>query len=84
MAGLQYVHSSFVILPSDAPPGSDRALPRAQRRGAIIILGMLALAKRQIVADRVDSLVKVGLGKLGAVSCYVDILRRILAHYHIV
>ncbi|KAI0941851.1 hypothetical protein AcV7_002423 [Taiwanofungus camphoratus] len=44
---------------------SDRPLPKAQRRGAIIILGMLALARRSVVADRVDTLVKVGLGKLG-------------------
>ncbi|OCH87806.1 hypothetical protein OBBRIDRAFT_889536 [Obba rivulosa] len=44
---------------------SDRALPKAQRRGAIIILGMLALARRSVVAERVDTLVKVGLGRLG-------------------
>ncbi|EJF55739.1 hypothetical protein DICSQDRAFT_184215 [Dichomitus squalens LYAD-421 SS1] len=44
---------------------SDRPLPRAQRRGAVIILGMLALAKRQVVADRVETLVKVGLGERG-------------------
>ncbi|KZT06979.1 uncharacterized protein LAESUDRAFT_652146 [Laetiporus sulphureus 93-53] len=44
---------------------SDRPLPRIQRRGAIIILGMLALAKRSVVADRVETLVKTGLGNLG-------------------
>ncbi|KIP06713.1 hypothetical protein PHLGIDRAFT_106688 [Phlebiopsis gigantea 11061_1 CR5-6] len=44
---------------------SERGLPRAQRRGAVIILGMLALAKRSVVADRVDVLVKIGLGRLG-------------------
>ncbi|EKM51723.1 uncharacterized protein PHACADRAFT_150370 [Phanerochaete carnosa HHB-10118-sp] len=44
---------------------SERPLPRAQRRGAVIILGMLALARRSVVADRVDTLVKIGLGKLG-------------------
>ncbi|KAH9858536.1 non-SMC mitotic condensation complex subunit 1-domain-containing protein [Lenzites betulinus] len=44
---------------------SSRPLPRAQRRGAVIILGMLALAKRNVVADRVETLVKVGLGDLG-------------------
>lgn len=48
--------------------GSERPLPRIQRRGAVIILGMLALAKRSVVADRVDVLVKIGLGKLGQVS----------------
>ncbi|CCM04752.1 uncharacterized protein FIBRA_06942 [Fibroporia radiculosa] len=44
---------------------SERPLPKAQRRGAIIILGMLALARRSVVADRVETLVKVGLGSLG-------------------
>ncbi|KAI0354000.1 hypothetical protein OH77DRAFT_570986 [Trametes cingulata] len=44
---------------------SERPLPRAQRRGAVIILGMLALAKRSVVADRVETLVKVGLGDRG-------------------
>ncbi|KAI0628114.1 non-SMC mitotic condensation complex subunit 1-domain-containing protein [Trametes polyzona] len=44
---------------------SERPLPRAQRRGAVIILGMLALAKRSVVADRVETLVKVGLGERG-------------------
>ncbi|THH31058.1 hypothetical protein EUX98_g3140 [Antrodiella citrinella] len=44
---------------------SKRPLPRMQRQGAIIILGMLALAKRAIVSDRVDTLVKTGLGHLG-------------------
>lgn len=48
--------------------GSERPLPRVQRRGAVIILGMLALAKRSVVADRVDVLVKIGLGKLGQAS----------------
>jgi hypothetical protein len=42
-------------------------LPK-QRRGAIIILGMLALARRSVVKDRVDTLLKVGLGPLGKVS----------------
>ncbi|KAI0667334.1 non-SMC mitotic condensation complex subunit 1-domain-containing protein [Trametes maxima] len=44
---------------------SERPLPRAQRRGAVIVLGMLALAKRSVVADRVETLVKVGLGDRG-------------------
>ncbi|KAH9887887.1 non-SMC mitotic condensation complex subunit 1-domain-containing protein [Cubamyces lactineus] len=44
---------------------SERPLPRMQRRGAVIILGMLALAKRSVVADRVETLVKVGLGDRG-------------------
>ncbi|TDL22771.1 hypothetical protein BD410DRAFT_898004 [Rickenella mellea] len=44
---------------------SDKQLPRQQRRGAIIIIGMLALARRSIVTDRIDTLLKVGLGPFG-------------------
>ncbi|KAI0074195.1 hypothetical protein K474DRAFT_1665696 [Panus rudis PR-1116 ss-1] len=44
---------------------SERPLPRMQRRGAVIILGMLALARRSVVAEKVDVLVKIGLGNLG-------------------
>lgn len=47
---------------------SERPLPRAQRRGAVIILGMLALARRSVVADRADVLMRIGLGKLGQVK----------------
>jgi condensin complex subunit 1 len=48
--------------------GSDKPLPKNQRRGAIIILGMLAVARRHIVTERVDILLRVGLGPLGKVS----------------
>ncbi|EPQ52403.1 hypothetical protein GLOTRDRAFT_132468 [Gloeophyllum trabeum ATCC 11539] len=44
---------------------SDRPLPKQQRRGAIIILGMLALARRSVVTDHVDTMLRVGLGNLG-------------------
>ena len=55
----------FVLL------GSDKQLPKPQRRGAIIILGMLALARRSVVTERVDTLLKVGLGPLGKVGCHL-------------
>jgi hypothetical protein len=48
--------------------GSDRPLPKQQRRGAIIIIGMLALARRSVVQDRVDVLLKIGLGPTGKVG----------------
>ena len=48
--------------------GSDKPLPKNQRRGAIIILGMLAVARRHIVTEKIDVLLKVGLGPLGKVS----------------
>lgn len=44
---------------------ADQDIPRPQRRGAIIILGMLAVARREIVTERVDLLLKIGLGPLG-------------------
>lgn len=48
--------------------GSKQNIPRQQRRGAIIILGMLALGRRSVLSDRVDTLLKVGLGALGKVN----------------
>ncbi|KAH9963997.1 non-SMC mitotic condensation complex subunit 1-domain-containing protein [Lactifluus volemus] len=44
---------------------SERPLPKQQRRGAMIIIGMLALARRSVVQDRVDVLLKIGLGPVG-------------------
>ena len=69
---------------------SERSLPRQQRRGAVIILGMLALARRSVVADRADVLMKVGLGKLGEVrvlisdlhkSILIQLSRRPISHW---
>nr|XP_019006310.1 condensin complex subunit 1 [Kwoniella mangroviensis CBS 8507]OCF69771.1 condensin complex subunit 1 [Kwoniella mangroviensis CBS 8507] len=44
---------------------TDQEIPKAQRQGAIIILGMLALARREVVTERVESLLKIGLGHFG-------------------
>ncbi|KAG8878535.1 Condensin complex subunit [Tulasnella sp. 332] len=43
----------------------ERDIPRCQRRGAIIILGMIAVAKKEVVSDRLDTLLRVGLGRFG-------------------
>ena len=48
--------------------GTEQEIPKAQRQGAIIILGMLALAKKEVVTEKVDKLLKIGLGPLGMVS----------------
>ncbi len=48
--------------------GKERHLPKPQRRGAIIILGMLAVAKRSVLTDKVDVMLKIGLGPLGRVG----------------
>ena len=58
------------------PTGRERQLPKPQRRGAIIILGMLAVARRSVVTDKVDVMLKIGLGAVGKVSAprKVDLL----------
>ena len=48
--------------------GKERHLPKPQRRGAIIILGMLAVAKRSVLTDKVEVMLKIGLGPLGRVG----------------
>lgn len=45
-----------------------RELPKQQRRGAAIILGMLAVANPKIVETRREDLIKIGLGVRGKVS----------------
>ncbi|KAG8711565.1 Condensin complex subunit [Ceratobasidium sp. 423] len=45
--------------------GTDKDIPKAQRRGAIVILGMIAVAKQKVVTERIDTLLHVGLGPLG-------------------
>jgi condensin complex subunit 1 len=57
----------FEELLTDWLPGSSKPLPREQRRGAIIILGMLAVANRSVVSERVETLIKIGLGSIGKV-----------------
>jgi condensin complex subunit 1 len=47
---------------------AEREIPRFQRRGAIIVLGMFALARSEIITDRVETLLRIGLGSLGRVS----------------
>lgn len=40
-------------------------IQKSQRRGAIIILGMLAQADTRIVSEKIDLMLKIGLGTLG-------------------
>ena len=47
---------------------TDTPVPKPQRQGAIIILGMLAVAKREVVTEQVENLIRVGLGQHGMVS----------------
>lgn len=45
-----------------------RELPKQQRRGTVIILGMLAVASPKIVETRREDLIRIGLGARGKVS----------------
>lgn len=45
--------------------GVNKEISRAQRRGAIIVLGMIAVASPEIVVKEVDTMLRVGLGQLG-------------------
>ena len=44
---------------------TSKDIPHAQRRGAIIILGQLAIAKPEIVTENIEYLLKIGLGQHG-------------------
>ncbi|BGP32073.1 condensin complex non-SMC subunit Cnd1 [Rhodotorula toruloides] len=44
---------------------TPKDIPKFQRRGAIIVLGMFAQTKPEVVADHVDTLLKIGLGPHG-------------------
>jgi hypothetical protein len=68
LAGLQWVISIWERKALfNFFPGSEKPLPREQRRGAIIVLGMLAVANRTVVSERVETLLKTGLGPFGKV-----------------
>ncbi|ETN45362.1 uncharacterized protein HMPREF1541_09193 [Cyphellophora europaea CBS 101466] len=45
--------------------GVNKEISRAQRRGAIIVLGMIALADPNIVVKESDIMMRIGLGQLG-------------------
>lgn len=45
-----------------------RELPKQQRRGAVMILGMLAVASPNLVETRREDLIKIGLGTRGKVN----------------
>lgn len=44
---------------------TDRNIPKAQRRGAIMILGMLAVQDPVIISEHLDALLSTGLGPFG-------------------
>lgn len=45
--------------------GQKKEISRTQRRGAIIVLGMLALADPEIVVKDLETILRIGLGPLG-------------------
>lgn len=42
-----------------------REISKTQRRGAIIVLGMLALADSEVVVKEIETMLRIGLGNLG-------------------
>lgn len=56
------------LIPALAYSNPSRELPKQQRRGAVIILGMLAVANPRIVETRREDLIKIGLGARGKVG----------------
>ncbi|RVX75491.1 hypothetical protein B0A52_00844 [Exophiala mesophila] len=45
--------------------GVNKGISKAQRRGAIIVLGMIALANPEVAIKEMDTMLRVGLGQLG-------------------
>jgi condensin complex subunit 1 len=44
---------------------SPKPLPKPQRRACIIVLGMLALASRDVLTSNIDNMLRIGLGQMG-------------------
>ncbi|KAA1138700.1 Condensin complex subunit [Puccinia graminis f. sp. tritici] len=59
-----YVHED-VIYKLWEVYSTSKDIPKQQRRGAIIVLGMLAAPRPNVVADNLDKLVAIGLGPIG-------------------
>lgn len=54
-------------------PGTSQRISSDQRTGAIIILGMLGVAKPDtILVPNKDTMLKVGLGKMGKVGASTE------------
>ena len=54
--------------------GVNKDISKAQRRGAIIVLGMIALADPNVVIRETDAMLRIGLGQLGRLrSCACEV-----------
>jgi condensin complex subunit 1 len=51
--------------------GTSKSIPSQQRRGAILALGMFAIAKPEIISSRMDEVLRIGLGPHGKVGFIV-------------
>lgn len=49
---------------------TSKDIPRDQRRGAIMILGMLAAPKPEVVTDNLEKVIAIGLGAIGKVGAH--------------
>ncbi|SCV74340.1 BQ2448_6772 [Microbotryum intermedium] len=59
IARLWQVYSNLLAL------GTDKSIPKFQRRGAIIVLGMFAAPRPEIISEHVETLLRIGLGAHG-------------------
>ncbi|POW12989.1 hypothetical protein PSHT_07936 [Puccinia striiformis] len=74
-----YVHED-VIYKLWEVYSTSKDISKQQRRGAIIVLGMLAAPRPNVVADNLDKLVAIGLGPIGrSVGLFIGDL--VLARY---
>lgn len=62
-----YVHED-VICKLWEVYSTSKDISKQQRRGAIIVLGMVAAPRPKVVVDNLDKLIAIGLGPIGKVS----------------
>ncbi|KAJ1949889.1 condensin complex non-SMC subunit Cnd1, partial [Linderina macrospora] len=61
----QFIGADIIVKLRSVYGYTRQRLPAAQRRGAIIVLGMMAQARRSVVTDDIDLYLRIGLGRYG-------------------
>lgn len=67
MMSMNYIPESVISKLWQIYGSTKHEIPIIQRRGAIIILGMLSKSSKKIVEDNIDLLLRIGLGSHGKV-----------------
>jgi condensin complex subunit 1 len=63
--------------------GTSKNIPNTQRRGAIMILGMLAVADKTILESHIETMLKVGFGKIGSVCICSSLYSSYLIQFYL-